>query len=51
MEVLAKAGQAAGLTEDELKEVQEQMTHQTVKDRLRAYTDQAIQYGVSIITM
>ncbi|XP_037779659.1 glutathione S-transferase kappa 1-like [Penaeus monodon] len=43
--ILAKAGQTAGLSNDQLLKIQEHMTQQATKDRLRAYTDQAVQYG------
>lgn len=45
-EVLARVGQTAALTEEQIAQIQLHMVQQATKDRLRAYTDQALHYGV-----
>nr|XP_053636754.1 glutathione S-transferase kappa 1-like isoform X2 [Cherax quadricarinatus] len=45
IETLKEAGVAAGVTPVQLAHVQEYMTQQATKDRLRAYTDEAVQHG------
>uniref|UniRef100_A0A0P4WBE5 Glutathione S-transferase kappa n=1 Tax=Scylla olivacea TaxID=85551 RepID=A0A0P4WBE5_SCYOL len=44
-EVLASAGLAAGLTPKALAEVKEQMGQPVTKQRLKAYTDEAVEHG------
>lgn len=42
--VMARAGQVGGLKQEQLEQVQKHMTEQVTKDRLKAYTDQALEY-------
>ncbi|XP_045117085.1 glutathione S-transferase kappa 1-like isoform X2 [Portunus trituberculatus] len=44
-EVLGSAGLAAGLTPEALAEVKEQMSQPATKERLKAYTDEAVEHG------
>ncbi|XP_071544803.1 glutathione S-transferase kappa 1-like isoform X2 [Panulirus ornatus] len=44
-EVLAQAGRTAGLMETQIAQIQAHMKQQVTKDRLKAYTDEAINHG------
>ena len=44
--MLASAGLAAGLTPEALAEVKDQMGQPATKERLKAYTDEAVENGV-----
>ena len=43
-----KAGQAAGLSEEQIKSAVSRIKDQAVKDRLKQYTEEALKYGVSV---
>ena len=45
--ILAQAGRAAGIDDDTLQEVLKQLSSPEVKARLKAVTDEALEYGVS----
>ena len=49
-EVLTSVGLAAGLTPEFVAEVKEQMGQPATKQRLKAYTDEAVQHGVSFFS-
>ena len=41
-----QAGQAAGLSEEQIKSALGKLKDQAVKDRLKQYTEEALKYGV-----
>ena len=41
-----QAGQAAGLSDDQIKSALGKLKDQAVKDRLKQYTEEALIYGV-----